>query len=98
MRGPREQEHERFEKSPTPPRWGAHPNRVMTARSPPDKLRSDPEVGIDSATPVSDDHGPSGSAFTGRVRWVQLDVDEASEDANHLITPEERLNVAMSRQ
>jgi len=56
------------------------------------------DVGTDSATPVSDDYGPKDSAFTGRVRWVQLDIDEAAEDLDHLITPEERLRIAMSRQ
>ena len=55
------------------------------------------DLGVDSATPVSDDHGQD-NAFTGRVRWVQLDVDEAAEDLDHLITPEERLRVAMARQ
>ena len=38
------------------------------------------DVGTDSATPVSDDHGPRASRFTGRVRWVQLDIDEAAEE------------------
>ena len=56
------------------------------------------DVGSDSATPVSDDYGPKDSEFTGKVRWVQLDIDEAAEDADHLITPEERLRVAMARQ
>jgi arylsulfatase len=56
------------------------------------------DVGTDGGTPVSDDHGARGNEFTGRVRWVQLDIDEAAEDANHLITAEQRLNVAMSRQ
>ena len=56
------------------------------------------DVGSDSATPVSDDYGPKDSYFTGRVRWVQIDVDEASEDFDHLISPEERLRVAMARQ
>jgi hypothetical protein len=56
------------------------------------------DVGSDSATPVSDDYGPKDSAFNGRVRWVQIDVDEAAEDVDHLITPEERLKIAMSRQ
>jgi hypothetical protein len=32
------------------------------------------------------------------VRWVQLDVDAAAEDVDHLISPEERLHVAMARQ
>ena len=56
------------------------------------------DVGSDTATPVSDDYGPKDSEFTGRVRWVQIDVDEAAEDADHLITPEERLRIAMARQ
>ena len=56
------------------------------------------DVGSDSATPVSDDYGPRDSVFTGRVQWVQLDVDAAAEDLDHLITAEERLRVAMARQ
>ena len=56
------------------------------------------DIGSDTATPVSDDYGPKDSEFTGRVRWVQIDVDEATEDLDHLITPEERLRIAMARQ
>jgi arylsulfatase A-like enzyme len=56
------------------------------------------DLGSDTATPVSDDYGPRGSRFTGRVRWVQLDIDEAAENVDHLITPEERLRIAMARQ
>jgi arylsulfatase A-like enzyme len=56
------------------------------------------DVGSDSATPVSDDYGTRDSAFTGRVRWVQIDIGEAAEDLDHLITPEERLRIAMARQ
>jgi arylsulfatase A-like enzyme len=56
------------------------------------------DVGSDSATPVSDDYGPQDGAFTGRVRWVQIDIDDAAEDLDHLITPEERLTIAMARQ
>jgi arylsulfatase len=56
------------------------------------------DVGSDSATPVSDDYGPKDGAFSGRVRWVQIDIDEAAEDLDHLITPEERLRIAMARQ
>ena len=56
------------------------------------------DVGTDSATPVSDEYGPRDSAFTGRVRWVQIDLDDAAEDLDHLITPEERYRVAMTRQ
>jgi arylsulfatase A-like enzyme len=56
------------------------------------------DVGSDTATPVSDDYRPEDSEFTGRVIWVQLDIDEAAEDLDHLITPEERLRIAMARQ
>jgi arylsulfatase A-like enzyme len=56
------------------------------------------DLASDSATPVSDDYGPKDSAFTGRVRWVQIDLDEGAEDADHLISPEERLRIAMARQ
>jgi len=56
------------------------------------------DVGGDTGTPVSDDYGPKDSAFTGRIHWVQLDIDEAAEDLDHLITPEERMHIAMARQ
>ena len=54
------------------------------------------DVGSDSATPVSDDYGPQTSTFTGRIHWIQLDAD--TQDLDHLISPEERLRVAMARQ
>lgn len=54
------------------------------------------DVGSDSATPVSDDYGPEASTFTGRVRWIQIDLDV--DDHDHLITPEERLRIAMAKQ
>jgi hypothetical protein len=56
------------------------------------------DVGSDSATPVSDDHSPKETKFTGRIDWVQLDIDAAAEDLDHLITPDERLRIAMARQ
>jgi arylsulfatase A-like enzyme len=56
------------------------------------------DLGSDSATPVTDDFGSQASPFTGRVEWVQIDLGDDAEDADHLITPEERLRVAMARQ
>ncbi len=56
------------------------------------------DVGSDTATPVSDDYGPTDNEFTGKVQWVQLDIDAAAEDADHLIDPEELFRVAMARQ
>ena len=56
------------------------------------------DVGRDTASPVSEDYSGETSIFTGRVNWVQIDLGEDAEDADHLITPEERLRVAMARQ
>jgi arylsulfatase len=56
------------------------------------------DLGSDTASPVSDDYPAGENAFTGIVNWVQIDIDGAAEDVDHLITPEERLRVAMARQ
>ena len=56
------------------------------------------DVGRDSASPVSTDYHGESSVFTGQVNWVQIDLGEDAEDADHLITPEDRLRVAMARQ
>ena len=54
------------------------------------------DVGSDSGSPASPDYGPTGNRFTGEIEWVQLDIGDDSHD--HLITPEERFNLAMARQ
>jgi arylsulfatase A-like enzyme len=56
------------------------------------------DIGSDTGTPVSDDYDAKSSAFTGRVRWVQIDLGEDAADADHLISPEERFRIAMARQ
>jgi arylsulfatase len=56
------------------------------------------DVGVDSATPVSDDYTPKTSRFNGRVRWVQIDLGDDAKHADHLISAEDRLHVAMARQ
>jgi hypothetical protein len=54
------------------------------------------DVGYDSGTAVSDEYSAETSRFTGTINWVQIDL--GGEDADHLITHEERLRVAMARQ
>lgn len=55
------------------------------------------DVGGDHATSVSDDYyAPLTGRFTGTVNWVQL--DQGDDDSSHLISPEDRLRVAMVRQ
>jgi hypothetical protein len=56
------------------------------------------DVGTDGGTPVSDDHGPNETAFNGRISWVQIDVDDAAEDLDHLISADEQHRIAMARQ
>jgi arylsulfatase A-like enzyme len=56
------------------------------------------DVGSDTASPVSEDYTSEGSRFAGAVNWVQIDIDEAAADVDHLISPEERLHIAMARQ
>ena len=56
------------------------------------------DVGNDTATPVTDDLEEGKAQFGGRVKWVQLDIGEDAEDADHLISDEERYRIAMARQ
>jgi arylsulfatase A-like enzyme len=56
------------------------------------------DVGTDAATGVTDDLDRSTVGFTGDVQWVQIDLGDAAEDADHVLSPEERLRIAMSRQ
>ena len=54
------------------------------------------DVGVDYGTSVSDDYTPETSRFSGSVNWVQL--DQGADDHSHLISPEDRLSVALIRQ
>ena len=54
------------------------------------------DVGSDTGSPASPDYGATGNRFTGEIEWVQLDIGEDGHD--HLITAEERFNLAMARQ
>ena len=45
------------------------------------------DVGQDTASPVSDDYQGEGSVFNGTINWVQIDLGEDAQDADHLITP-----------
>jgi hypothetical protein len=56
------------------------------------------DIGSDTASPVSDDYTPESSHFNGTVEWVQIDIADAAEDLDHLISPEERLKIAMTKQ
>jgi len=55
-------------------------------------------IGCDSGTTVSDDYTAATSGFGGTVNWVQIDIDAAAADEDHLISPDERFRVAIARQ
>jgi arylsulfatase len=56
------------------------------------------DLGYEAGSPVSEDYGPRGNEFTGEVNWVEIDLGEDAEDADHYIDPEERLRVYMAIQ
>src|SRR4051812_14358407 len=56
------------------------------------------DIGYESGTPVSPDYTAHGSRFNGKIKWVQIDLAEDSKDADHYISHDERLRVAMAQQ
>jgi arylsulfatase len=54
------------------------------------------EVGYEAGTTVAEDYSAKMSRFNGKINWVQL--DQGADDHDHLISPEERLRLAMTRQ
>jgi arylsulfatase len=56
------------------------------------------DVGVDTAAPVSEDYGPRGNEFTGRVKGVEIAVAEAAESEDHIVDPEAAMHLAMARQ
>ena len=52
------------------------------------------DVGNEYGSPVTTDYGQR--KFNGKVNWVEIDV--GLDDHNHLIKPEDRLNLAMAIQ
>ncbi len=54
------------------------------------------DVGCENGTMVTDEYSARASKFNGKIEWVQL--DQGVDDHDHLISPEERLHLVMSRQ
>jgi arylsulfatase len=47
---------------------------------------------------VAPDYDAGDNAFTGRIRGVQLAIDGAAEQVDHLVSPEQAVHIALSRQ
>jgi arylsulfatase A-like enzyme len=56
------------------------------------------DVGVDTGSPVSPDYGSRGNEFTGHIKGVQLAIAEDAVSLDHLVSPEEAIHIAMSRQ
>jgi arylsulfatase len=56
------------------------------------------DVGFQAGSPSSPDYGPHGNRFSGEVKWVEIDLGKDSVNIDHLISPEQRLHLAMARQ
>jgi arylsulfatase len=56
------------------------------------------DVGMEGGALVTPDYPEHDNAFTGEIAWVQIDVGDAAADADHHVTAEERIKVAMARQ
>ena len=54
------------------------------------------DIGCEYGTEVAEDYNATTSKFNGKINWVQIDL--GVDDHDHLISPEERLHLAMSRQ
>jgi arylsulfatase A-like enzyme len=56
------------------------------------------DVGVDTGSPVSPDYAARGNEFTGHVKGVQLAIAEDAVSLDHLVSPEDAVRIAMSRQ
>jgi len=56
------------------------------------------DVGLDGGLPVSDDYRSEESEFTGTVHTVLIELADGESDFNHLVDPQLRLTLALSRQ
>ena len=54
------------------------------------------DIGYESGTTVTAEYSAKSSRFTGTIDWVQIDLGD--DDHDHLVDPDERLRVAMSKQ
>jgi arylsulfatase A-like enzyme len=54
------------------------------------------DVGKGTGSPVSPDYDARDNEFSGEVNWVRIDLEKDEHD--HMVSPEERLKVAMARQ
>jgi arylsulfatase A-like enzyme len=55
------------------------------------------DVGVEGGALVARDY-PEPNRFSGEVNWVEIALGDDAEDADHFVSPEERVQIAMARQ
>jgi arylsulfatase A-like enzyme len=55
------------------------------------------DVGMEGGALVAEDY-PEPNTFSGDVNWVEIALGEDAEDADHFISPDERVQIAIARQ
>jgi arylsulfatase len=56
------------------------------------------DVGRDTGSPVSQDYGPRDNEFSGEIEGVALEIADAADSEDHLVSADEIVRVAMARQ
>jgi arylsulfatase len=56
------------------------------------------DIGYEAGSPVTTEYAAHGNAFCGEVNWVQIDTGDDAHDADHFISAEDRVRVAMGLQ
>ncbi len=56
------------------------------------------DIGCEAGSPVTTEYHASGNRFHGEVNWVQIDIGDDANDADHYISGEDRMRVAMGIQ
>jgi hypothetical protein len=54
------------------------------------------DVGRDTGSPASPEYGPTGNRFNGEIHWVEIEL--GVDDHSHLVSPDQRLKLAMARE
>jgi hypothetical protein len=54
------------------------------------------DVGKGTGSAVSPDYDPRENEFNGEGNWVRIDLEQ--DDHGHMISPEDRIKMAMARQ
>ena len=56
------------------------------------------EVGRDTGAPVSEDNGAHGNAFNGHIGGVEIAIENVSDSADHLVSADAAIRVALAWQ